>query len=507
VNLIHPAPEIFDFATVQALPEYHAGDPDLSARKGNDRGPSIYQRWRTQMTSTTFSTAAVETFEAGLRGELLRPSDGGYDEARTIYNKMIDNRPALIARCAGVADVIQSVQFARECGLLVSVRGGGHNVSGNAICDGGLMIDLSPMKSVQVDPERNTARAEPGVTWGEFDHESQAFGLATTGGLISTTGVAGLTLGGGIGWLMGNHGLACDNLISADVVTADGQLLTASGSENQDLFWGLRGGGGNFGIVTSFEFQLHPVGPMLGGLVIHPLDQAVELMRLYEDFTLTAPNELGTMAVFVTSPEGERVIAIVVCYNGPVEEGERVLKPLRDFGSPLADVIGPMPYAQVQRMLDEGFPSGMQNYWKSNFLKGLDDTAIEMIVGHVRNAPSPNSAVAIEQLGGAVRQVGTNDTAFNHRNARYNLLIVGIWPDPAAKDENVRWVRDFWDAMEPYSSGSVYVNYLGQEAEEGAERIKAAYGPEKYKKLVALKNKYDPTNLFRLNQNIKPTGV
>jgi FAD/FMN-containing dehydrogenase len=369
------------------------------------------------------------------------------------------------------------------------------------------MIDLSPMKSVRVDPERRTACAEPGVTWGEFDHETQAFGLATTGGVITTTGDAGLTLGSGIGWLMGKHGLACDNLLSVDVVTADGRLLTASTSENQDLFWGLRGGGGNFGIATSFEFQLHPVSQMLGGLVIHPLDQAVELIGFYEEFTQTSPDEFGSMAVFVTSPEGERVVAIAVCYNGPVEEGERVLRPLREFGTPLADVISPMSYAQVQGMLDEGFPPGLQNYWKSNFLKGLDDTAIKMIVDHVRNAPSPTSAVAIEQLGGAVNRVGTGDTAFNHRNARYNLLIVGMWPDPAAKDKNVKWVRDFWDAMEPYSSGGVYVNYLGQEADEGTERIIAAYGPEKYERLVALKNKYDPTNLFRLNQNIKPTGV
>ena len=454
----------------------------------------------------TLDETVIEEFSAGMRGDLLRSGDDGYDEARTCFNVMIDKRPALIARCAGVADVIHAVNFARTNDLLTSVRGGGHNVSGNAICDGGLMIDLSPMKSVRVDPERSIARAEPGVTWGEFDHETQAFGLATTGGVVTTTGVAGLTLGGGIGWLMGNHGLACDNLLSVDVVTADGRLLTASASENQDLFWGLHGGGGNFGIATSFEFQLHPVGPMLGGLVIHPLDQAVELIGFYEEFTQTSPDELGSMAVFVTSPEGQRVVAIAVCYNGSIEEGERVLRPLREFGTPLADVIGPMAYAQVQGMLDEGFPPGLQNYWKSNFLKGLDDKAIEIIVDHVRNAPSPNSAVAIEQFCGAVSRVGMDDTAFNHRNARYNLLIVGMWPDPAAKDENVKWVRDLWDAMEPYSSGGVYVNYLGQEADEGAERVKAAYGPEKYERLVALKNKYDPTNLFRLNQNIKPTS-
>ncbi len=448
----------------------------------------------------------IEDFSAGLRGDLLRPGADGYDDARTIYNAMIDKRPALIARCAGVADVIHAVNFARTNDLLVSVRGGGHNVSGNAICDGGIMIDLSPMKSVHVDPNRCIARSESGVLWREFDHETQAFGLATTGGVVTTTGVAGLTLGGGIGWLMGNYGLACDNLLSVDVVTADGRLLTASASENQDLFWGLRGGGGNFGIATSFEFQLHPVGRLLGGMVIHPLDQAVKLLGFYDEFTRTTPDELGSTAVFVTSPEGERVVAIAVCYNGPVEEGERELKPLREFGTPLADVIGPMSYAQVQGMFDEGFPPGLQNYWKSNFLRGLDDKAIEIIVDHVRNAPSPSSAVAIEQLGGAVSRVGMDDTAFNHRGARYSLLIVGMWPDSSAKDENVNWVRGLRDALEPYSSGGVYVNYLGQEADEGPERIKAAYGSEKYERLVALKNKYDPTNLFRLNQNIRPTG-
>ena len=447
----------------------------------------------------------IEQFRTGLRGGHLLRGDDGYDTARKIYNAMIDHQPAIIARCAGVADVIDAVNFARNNGLLVSVRGGGHNVSGNAACDGGLMIDLSPMKSVRVDPESKTARAEPGVTWGEFDHETQAFGLATTGGLVSTTGIAGLTLGGGLGWLMGNYGLACDNLISVDVVTADGRLLTASKSRNEDLFWGLRGGGGNFGVATSFEFQLHPVGPMLGGILIYRLEKAAEAIKFYDEFTRTSPDELGTFVGFVTSPEGERVVAIFVSYNGAVEEGERILKPLREFGPPLADMISPMPYVQVQRMMDNEFPAGRQNYWKSNFLKGLDTQAINVIIDQVAKAPSPHSKIAIEQFSGAVTRVGANDTAFNHRNARYNLLIVGIWTDPAAKADNVRWVRDFWDAMAPYSSGGVYVNYLGQEADEGAERVKSAYGPEKYARLVALKQKYDPTNLFRLNQNIKPS--
>jgi FAD/FMN-containing dehydrogenase len=448
----------------------------------------------------------IEQFRTGLRGGHLLRGDDGYDAARNIYNAMIDHRPGIIVRCAGVADVISAVNFARNNGLLVSVRGGGHNVSGNAVCEDGVMIDLSPMKSVHVDHEGKTVRAEPGVTWGEFDHETQAFGLATTGGLVSTTGIAGLTLGGGLGWLMGKYGLACDNLISVDAVTADGRLLIASDSRNEDLFWGLRGGGGNFGIVTSFEFQLHPVGPMLGGILLHRLDKAAAIIRFDDDFTRTSPDELGTFVGFVTSPEGERVMAIFVCYNGAVEEGERVLKPLREFGPPLVDTIGPMQYVQVQRMMDDAFPAGRQNYWKSNFLKGLDPEAIDVIVDHVEKAPSPYSAVAIEQFSGAVNRVRMDATAFNHRNARYNLLIVGIWLDPAAKAENVKWVRDLWGAMEPFSSGGVYVNYLGQEADEGAERVKSAYGSEKYARLVALKEKYDPTNLFRLNQNIKPSA-
>ena len=348
----------------------------------------------------------VEQVRTKLRGGHLLPGDEGYDAARKIYNAMIDHRPGIIARCAGVADVVDAVNFARNNGLLVSVRGGGHNVSGNAVCDGGLMIDLSPMKGVRVDLDSKTARAEPGVTWGEFDRETQAFGLATTGGLVSTTGIAGLTLGGGLGWLMGNHGLACDNLISVDVVTADGRLLTASASRNEDLFWGLRGGGGNFGVATSFEFRLHPVGPMLGGILIYRLDKAAEIIRFYDNFTRSSPDELGTFVGFVTSPEGERVLAIFVCYNGAVEEGERILKPLREFGPPLADMIGPMPYVQVQRMMDDAFPAGRQNYWKSNFLKGLDPEAIQVIVDHVLKAPSPYSAVAIEQFSGAVNRVG-----------------------------------------------------------------------------------------------------
>lgn len=449
--------------------------------------------------------AAIDAFKASLRGQLLKQGDEGYEVARTIFNAMIDKKPALIVRCAGVADVMNAVNFARNHNLVLSVRGGGHNVAGNAVCDGGLMIDLSPMKSVRVDPVTHTARAEGGATWRDFDHETQAFGLATTGGFIPSTGVAGLTLGGGVGWLMGKYGLSLDNLLTVDIVIADGRFLHASESENPELFWGVRGGGGNFGVVTSFEFQLHPLGQVLGGLVIHPLEKAREALQFFRAFTATSPDELRCVAALLTSPEGQPVCGIVVCYAGALEEGERVLKPLREFGPPVADQIGPMPYTVLQGMLEAGFPHGLQNYWKSNFMKELTDEAIDTMLEHFKQAPSPNSAVAIEQVGGAVSRVPKDATAFDPRAMPYNFLIAGMWPNAADNDKGIGWVKAFWEAMQPFSSGAVYVNYLGQEADEGAERIKAAYGAKKYERLVALKHQYDPTNLFRMNQNIKPT--
>jgi FAD/FMN-containing dehydrogenase len=417
---------------------------------------------------------------------------------------MIDRRPALIVRAAGVADVIQAVDFARESGLVLAVRGGGHNVTGNAVCDGGLTLDLSLMRGIRLDPKRQSLRAEGGTLWRDLDHEAEVFGLATTGGLISSTGIAGLTLGGGLGWLMGSYGLACDNLLSVDLVTASGELVTASVSENADLFWGLRGGGGNFGVATSLEYQLHPVGPMLGGLIIHPLDQAPDLFRFYEAFTRDAPDALGAMLLFVTSPEGQRVVAVAVCYNGPPERGEALLAPLRAFGSPLADTIGRVRYTQIQQMFDGGFPAGLQNYWRSSFLEHLDGAGIEAIVERFKQAPSAQAAIAIEQLGGAVARVPAEGTAFNHRTSRFNLLILGMWPESHAKVENVAWVQSVSKILARHASSRVYVNYLGQSSDEGVGRIEAAYGPRTYARLVALKNRYDPENLFRLNQNIQP---
>jgi FAD/FMN-containing dehydrogenase len=447
--------------------------------------------------------SAVLELRGRLRGTLLRPGDPGYDEARRVWNGMIDRRPALIVRGAGAADVIQAVGFARERGLPLAVRGGGHNVAGNAVCDGGLVIDLSRMKGIRVDPARRTVRAEGGVLWGELDREAQAFGLATTGGIVSTTGIGGLTLGGGIGWLARTCGLACDNLLSVDLVTADGRLLTVGPTEHADLFWGVHGGGGNFGVATSLEYRLHPVGQVLGGLLIHPFEAARDLLRLYRDFAETAPSELACYPVLTSSAEGAPVAAIAVCYNGPPDAGERALRPLRSFGSPLMDGIGPMPYTGVQSMLDAFYPPGLFNYWKSSFLTGLSDGAIDTMIAHCADRPSPMCHMALEQLGGAVSRLDAEETAFAHRERPYCFLCLGMCADPAEVEACVRWARRFWEAMEPFASG-VYVNYLGTEADEGAERVRAAYGAEQYERLAALKARHDPSNLFRVNQNIKP---
>jgi FAD/FMN-containing dehydrogenase len=448
--------------------------------------------------------AAVQDFTASLRGEVLRPTDDGYDEARTIHNGMIDSRPTLIARCAGVADVMSSVRFARDQQLLVSVRCGGHSVPGFCVCDGGLMIDLSRMRGVRVDAARQTVRAEGGVTWGDFDHETQAFGLATTGGIARPTGIAGLTLGGGHGFLMRKYGLACDNLLSVDLVTAEGHLLTASADENADLFWGLRGGGGNFGIATSLEYRLHEVGPVLGGMLIYPLARAKEIFRIYRDVTSAAPDELTMDAILATLPDGTQAAAVLACYAGPIAEGERLLAPLRSSGPLLDDQLSPMPYVALQSIVENFNPPGMRNYWKSDYMTQLSDDAIDLLVEEYPSVPAPNSHLVIEHMGGAVSQIGEDEMAVSHRDAPYNAIIVGMWAEPAEDERNISWVRRLWEASRPFSSGGVYVNYqMGDEE----YRVRAAYGAEKYERLVALKNKYDPTNMFRLNQNIAPTAA
>lgn len=462
--------------------------------------------------NTVLEEATVQEFKASLRGELLLPGDEGYDEARKIWNGMIDKRPALIARCAGVADVIDAVNFARTHNLLVSVRGGGHNVAGLAVCDGGIMIDLSLMKSVHVDPKARTARAQSGATLGDLDHETQVFGLAVPAGIVSTTGIAGLTLGGGIGWLTRKYGLTIDNLLSVDIVTADGRFLTASKTENADLFWGVRGGGGNFGIVTSFEYRLHPVGPVVvAGMVLHPMEKAKEVLQFYREYVATAPEELTAMPILRLAPalpfvpeelHGAPVIGVAACYAGPVEEGERVLQPLKEFGSPVLDVIAPKPFAVHQTMLDAGAPQGLYYYLKSEYLSGLSDEAIDVMADYGARIASPLTVVGFFQLGGAESRVDEDDTAYAHRDAAFAMVIQAAWQDPAQSDEHIGWTREFWTAMQPFSTGGVYVNFLSED--DGEDRVRAAYGAEKYERLVALKNKYDPTNLFRLNQNIKP---
>ena len=452
---------------------------------------------------------AVGALAATFHGELIVPGDERYDGARRVWNGMVDKRPVIIARCTGVADVVAAVTFAKEHGLLVAVRGGGHNVAGNAICDDGIVIDLSGMKGVRVDPDAGTARARPGVTWGEFDRETQLFGLATTGGFVATTGIAGLTLGGGIGWLARKHGTACDNLLSVDLVTASGQVMTASATEHPELFWGLRGSGGNFGIVTSFEYRLHPVGPtVLAGEVIHPFERAGEVLRCFRDQVASARDELTVVAVISQAgtephlPErahGQLVVTLRVCWAGDLDEGERVLRPLRSFGEPLVDLVGPMPYTVLQ---SADAPSGLQNYWKSSYLDALTDEAIDTAVAHASRMPSPLSSCYFEHLQGAIGRVGDGDTAFGHRDAAFDFNILSVWPDPATSAEHIGWSRDLWAAMQPFASG-VYVNNLGT---EGEDRVRAAYTPATYRRLVALKDEYDPANLFRHNQNIRPSA-
>ncbi|HEV2742399.1 MAG TPA: FAD-binding oxidoreductase [Rubrobacter sp.] len=443
---------------------------------------------------------AAREFAAGLRGELLRPEEDGYDKARRVFNGMIDRRPAFIVRCAGTSDVMRGVNFARQHDLLLAVRSGGHNVAGKAVCDGGLMLDLSPMKGMRVDPARRTARAQAGLTLGDFDHETQAFRLATPLGVVSMTGIAGLTLGGGLGWLNGKHGLACDNLLSADVVTADGRLLTASEEENADLFWGIRGGCGNFGVVTSFEYRLHPVGPVLGGGIRYSAAEARDALRFYHEFAASCPDELSTSASLGLDPDGNLVAGVSVCYCGELEEGERALRPLREFGSPLEDSIQPMAYTALQSAPDGGFPPDRQHYWKASFLKDLTDEAVEVLVRFVSEMPSPSSGVGLQQMHGAASRVDPAATAFPHRDEHYDLLILSQWADPSDSEANVRWTRELFDAMRPFFGEGVYVNNLG---EEEADRVEEAYGGQ-YGRLVALNDKYDPTNLFRLNQNIRP---
>lgn len=454
---------------------------------------------------------ALAQLRQAIRGRVAVAGSQDYEEARTVWNGMIDRHPAVAVRCAGVADVLRAIQFARDNDLVLAVRGGGHNIAGNAVCDGGLQIDLSLMRSVRIDPARRVARVEPGVTLGEFDREAQAFGLATPLGINSTTGVGGLTLGGGFGWLSRSLGLSIDNLLSVDVATAAGTLVTASEKENADLFWGVRGGGGNFGVVTSFEFKLHPVGPnVLAGLVIHPLAAAKEVLRFKREFVASAPDGFVCWFVLRQAPplpflapewHGKEILALAMCYAGDAAEGERIAKPLREFGKPIADIVAPMPYTAWQTVLDPLLTPGARNYWKSHDFAGLPDGLLDVLIDHAGRIPDPQTEIACAQLGGAVSRVPRTETAYNHRDGQYVLNVHCRWDDPSKDDACIAWARDLWRAAAPFSTGSVYVNFLTQE--EGS-RVRDAYG-ENYEQLVALKNKYDPKNLFGVNQNIQPT--
>jgi FAD/FMN-containing dehydrogenase len=457
------------------------------------------------------ATTGTATYELpGFQGELFHPGDPGYDDARSLFNGMIDRSPALIARCSSDDDVVKAVNLARTQGITLSVFGGGHGVTGSALADGGICVDLRGMKGIRVDADARTVRAEGGLTWGEFDAATQEHGLAVTGGRVPSTGIAGLALGSGSGWLERKLGFACDNLLEAEVVTADGRKVVASEQENPDLFWGLRGGGGNFGIVTAFHFRLHPIGPMvLGGLLIYPADIARDFVRSYRDFILTAPDDLGSGVAFITAPpapfvpepvQGHPIIGVVICYAGDLEVGERVLAPLRELG-PAVDLVEPMPYVVAQQLIEPGNPKGRRNYWTGDFYDTLPDEAIDVFVEHATNPVSPHSQMLILPGGGAISRTPEDAMAFGQRHAQFNIHYLSMWDDPADDVKNIDYTRLISGAMKPWASGHAYLNFLG---DEGQDRVESAFGREKYTRLQALKKEWDPDNLFCHNQNIRP---
>lgn len=447
--------------------------------------------------------AILQRFQSELYGRLVLPHAPEYDDTRKIWNGMIDKHPAMIVRCANYADVITAVRFARGMDIEISVRGGGHNVAGNALCDDGLVIDLSAMKGIMIDPIKRTARVQAGMTLGEFISATSKYGLATTTGIVSDTGLSGLTLGGGMGWLMGKYGLSVDNLLSVEIVTADGELLIASPTKNAGLFWGIRGGGGNFGIVTTFEFQLHPVQKVLAGLVAYPLAAAKEVLRFYREFSASSPDELTLYAGVVNTPEGMPVAAIVACYCGDMQEGELALAPLRAFKAPLFDTIAPMDYLDLIQLFDAGVPRGLNYYEKASSLQELSDDAIDVIVEHATHRTSPYSQVMISHIHGYASRVDPEATAaYALRGEQYLMTIAATWKEPMRDRQNVhvQWASKFWSALAPFSQQKTYINML----DEGDERLRASYGPT-YDRLVALKDQHDPTNFFHFNQNIRPS--
>ncbi len=460
------------------------------------------------MTASSVAPAdAIHALSTRFTGPLLQPADAGYDEARRVHNGLIDREPGLIAQCRGTADIVEAVRFAREHHLPVAVRGGGHNVAGRAVIDGGLMIDLSLMRAIYVDPKARTARAQGGATWAEFNRETQVHGLATTGGVVSTTGIGGLTLGGGLGWIMGKYGLAVDNLLSVELVTADAQVLRVSAEDHPDLFWGLRGGGGNFGIAASLEYRLHSVGPIVtGGLIAYPFSTARDMLRFYREITAKLPDELSLFAGLLHAPDGSgtKLAGMVACHCGDPTSAESLLRPVKSFGSPAMDVIGPMPYCQVNSMLDAAYPRGALNYWQSSFLETLSDGAIDVMIDAFEECPTPMGQLLLEHFHGAATRVGPTETAMPHRRVGYNFLALGQWMDRAQSERCIQWTRDAFGSMKPFMAAGRYVNYLGDE--ESGDPVAAAYGPN-YERLRRLKAKYDPENVFRMNQNIAPLAA
>ncbi len=455
------------------------------------------------------ASPSAEELRAQIRGQVIDETDVGYDEARKVYNGMHDRRPAVVVRCANAADVIAAVHFAREQGGDLSVRGGSHSAPGFGTNDGGVVIDLAPMRGVRVDPQAQTARAEGGCTWGDFNHATHAFGLATTGGIISTTGIAGLTLGGGIGYLTRGLGLSLDNLVSADVVTADGQFVVASDRENEDLFWALRGGGGNFGVVTSFEYRLHAIKDVLVGIFVFPLERAGDLFKFYREFIDQAPEELGGFPAYLVAPplpflpeaaHGNTFCAMVACWAGPLEKGEEAFAPIRVLGPTVGEMVSPMPYPAINTLFDALLPPGLQQYWKGSFATELTDAAIDVHLAHGPKIPTVNCAMHIYPINGAVGRVPAGATAFSYRDAKFATVIAGAWPDAADNEKNIEWVRDYYKALEPHSSAGGYINFMDAD-DQG--RIKENYRGN-YDRLVSIKKTYDPGNLFHLNQNIKP---
>jgi len=445
----------------------------------------------------------IEALSATFSGALLQPDDPGYEEARKARNGLIDKRPSLIARCRGAADVADAVAFARAEGFEVSVRGSGHNPAGRAVTDGGVMIDLAELKGIHVDAEAQTVRAQGGVTWGELNREAAAHGLAVTGGAVSSTGIAGYTLGGGLGWLMGVYGLAADNLLSVQLVTANSEILDVSEESDPDLFWAFRGGGGNFGVAVSLEYRLHPLREIVGGLIAHPFEAAKDVLRFYREFTASVPDELMVWAGLIGAPDGSGALLAVygICHAGDPEQAEKDIAPLREFGSPVLVQVGPMPYPVMNTLLDEGFPEGAPNYWKANFMSGLDDELLDIAIAQFEKTPSPLNAILFEHFHGAVTRVKVTDTAVPHREEGYHLVMPSVWLDPADTVANIAWTRETYDAMQPYYRDARWLNYLDDD--DRTDAVRNAYGPN-YDRLVEFKRRYDPANVFHLNHNIAP---